>query len=676
MPSKSPAQHRLMEAAAHTPGGYGGVPQSVGKEFVNADKRADDAKKPRCAGLLLRANDQYLLVRRVENGIWEHPGGHIEDGETAEQAAIREAIEEVSLPYSIEPKRLRHQENGPVDYSTFFADVKRFNANLSDEHTTWGWFGAASLPSPIHPEVLRSIAYVEHDLQTELDAAFGVRDGRLPSGFKYENTHLVALRIFGTGVSYRTKFQEFTFRDPEIYQSEETLARCNGLPVVIEHPPEQMLNADEYEARNIGAVMLPYIKNDEVWGIARVYDSEIAEILASGELSTSPGVRLGEEGNGILPLGEERLLVEGNPKLIDHIAIVPNGVWDKGGPPSGLRNDSMADEKEGERKYGDVKFADPANDKYPIDTDEHIRAAWDYIHKGKDADKYSADDLAAVKRRIVSAWKDKIDPNGPPEADKKDENMPEKDSGAKAPHEELLDAIKGMGERIDAICSRVDSIEGKRMDGAETEDEKSKREAEEKERKDAEEAERAEKERKDAEEAEKRAQEEKNKQDAGAAENAVLRQQIADMQAKLDNALRPPSHEDLEAVHALQSRADGVLQLHGKRAPQPMHNESARSYRLRVLAGMRPYSDRFKDIQLDKLDGAVLDEIERGIFNDAQSMASNPKNAPAGRLIPIRTVENGHQVTRYHGDPAATFAAFTIPGRSFTVNNPRRGGSN
>jgi hypothetical protein len=37
MPSKSPAQARLMAAAAHTPGGYGGVPRSVGKEFNKAD---------------------------------------------------------------------------------------------------------------------------------------------------------------------------------------------------------------------------------------------------------------------------------------------------------------------------------------------------------------------------------------------------------------------------------------------------------------------------------------------------------------------------------------------------------------------------------------------------------------------------------------------------------------
>ena len=38
MPSKSASQARLMAAAAHTKGGYGGVPQSVGREFNQADK--------------------------------------------------------------------------------------------------------------------------------------------------------------------------------------------------------------------------------------------------------------------------------------------------------------------------------------------------------------------------------------------------------------------------------------------------------------------------------------------------------------------------------------------------------------------------------------------------------------------------------------------------------------
>ena len=44
MPSKSPAQHRLMEAVAHNPAFAAkvGIPQSVGQEYA----AADEAKKP------------------------------------------------------------------------------------------------------------------------------------------------------------------------------------------------------------------------------------------------------------------------------------------------------------------------------------------------------------------------------------------------------------------------------------------------------------------------------------------------------------------------------------------------------------------------------------------------------------------------------------------------------
>lgn len=37
MPSKTPKQKKLMAIAAHSPGGYGGVPQKVAKEFHSAD---------------------------------------------------------------------------------------------------------------------------------------------------------------------------------------------------------------------------------------------------------------------------------------------------------------------------------------------------------------------------------------------------------------------------------------------------------------------------------------------------------------------------------------------------------------------------------------------------------------------------------------------------------------
>ena len=73
MPSKSPAQHRLMEAAAHTKGGFGGVPQKVGKEFASADKgkkfakggvslavgRGEKLSTKQGAGLTQKGRDKY-----------------------------------------------------------------------------------------------------------------------------------------------------------------------------------------------------------------------------------------------------------------------------------------------------------------------------------------------------------------------------------------------------------------------------------------------------------------------------------------------------------------------------------------------------------------------------------------------------------------------------------------
>lgn len=59
-----------------------------------------------------------------------------------------------------------------------------------------------------------------------------------------------------------------------------------------------------------------------------------------------------------------------------------------------------------EKEYGDIhKFADPDHHSYPIDTPEHIRAAWSYINHPNNANKYSSDKLKEVKSRIRSAAK-------------------------------------------------------------------------------------------------------------------------------------------------------------------------------------------------------------------------------------------------------------------------------
>jgi hypothetical protein len=61
--------------------------------------------------------------------------------------------------------------------------------------------------------------------------------------------------------------------------------------------------------------------------------------------------------------------------------------------------------KEGQHEYGNVEFADPTNKKYPIDTAEHVRAAWSYIHHKDNAAKYDRDEVKTIEDRIKRAAK-------------------------------------------------------------------------------------------------------------------------------------------------------------------------------------------------------------------------------------------------------------------------------
>lgn len=73
--------------------------------------------------------------------------------------------------------------------------------------------------------------------------------------------------------------------------------------------------------------------------------------------------------------------------------------------------------------YGDVDYADPGyqgdgKPRYPVDTERHIRAAWSYIHKAHNRSMYTSGEVALIEARIIAAWKTKIDPAGPPSAEK------------------------------------------------------------------------------------------------------------------------------------------------------------------------------------------------------------------------------------------------------------------
>ncbi|MDE3023781.1 MAG: NUDIX domain-containing protein, partial [Pseudomonadota bacterium] len=306
------------------------IPEKVGKEFVRGDEESLD-----CAGILFRKDNKYLLIRRTDNGIWEAPGGHAEEGESFEEAAIREACEEIGdFP---DGNRWAFRESGlpGIHYVTFLQDMDEFILpTLSDEHVEYMWADSSEIPESIHPEVMRHIDILNG---TEFDIENAIVTGELFSPQHFENVWLFDVRVTGTGTSYRTAHEEYVYRPPENFLTPEFVQRCNGLPVIFEHP-EKLLTTDEYRDRAIGTIVLPYATDTEVRGIAKIYDEDAAHLMMTTHASTSPAVvfRMADSTESIELSNGESVLIEGKPSYIDHLAICSDGVWDKGNGPSGI----------------------------------------------------------------------------------------------------------------------------------------------------------------------------------------------------------------------------------------------------------------------------------------------------------------------------------------------------
>ena len=325
------------------------------------DRESSRPGMTRAAGIMFLTPDgETLLLKRGAGGDWPgawcFPGGHCDGGESFEEAAKREAVEELGfLPDGDMAVWTRRQSANQapipadavnpvpplgeyVDYTTFIQRVpERFDPKLNGEHTAFAWCKIETPPEPLHPGVSISLRRFG---MTETDIAEAIRYGELTSPQWFGNLALFAMRITGTGIAYRSKLDEYVYRDPALYIDPGFLKRCNGLPVVWEHPKDRgKLDTEEFANRVIGAVCLPYFKGEEIWGIARIYDEDAARRMESEQLSTSPGVVFRPtDGNVSMAMEDgSAFLVEGRPSLIDHLAICEEGVWDKEGPPVGVQ---------------------------------------------------------------------------------------------------------------------------------------------------------------------------------------------------------------------------------------------------------------------------------------------------------------------------------------------------
>lgn len=110
-------------------------------------------------GVYIKKDNKILFGQRKGahgQGTWCPPGGHVEFGETLEQAAVRETLEEVGI-------KIKNIKQGPITEDFFKVEKKHYitialiadyaggEAELKepDKFEQWDWFEWDQLPQPL-----------------------------------------------------------------------------------------------------------------------------------------------------------------------------------------------------------------------------------------------------------------------------------------------------------------------------------------------------------------------------------------------------------------------------------------------------------------------------------------------------------------------------------------------
>lgn len=243
--------------------------------------------EPFAAGIIFSNAGKVLLMLRPE-GLWGIPAGKIEIGETPEQCAVRETVEETGhVVMRADALTLLDVSDGFV---TYVCNDGEFVPVLNDEHSAFIWADRATMPSPIFPGLAENLESCLSSRTEDLNGYWTIKANPVSKAgiFSYVGAKLPGApepdRI------YRV------YRPVEELAMPETLASIRLLPWMDDHAmlgKKGQANTVPAEQKTISGVTGEnvYVEGDTLYANLKLFSESFANLIDSGKKELSLGYR-------------------------------------------------------------------------------------------------------------------------------------------------------------------------------------------------------------------------------------------------------------------------------------------------------------------------------------------------------------------------------------------------
>ena len=326
--SKEIIQNNIRELikAGHDP------KQSLAIAYSNARKTSaqdDEEFDSKYVAFIVYTNENKILwMKRTKDGSWGFPGGHVEEGESPIEGAIRESREETQhVPES--GLQLIHSDGKVRLYGCSDGE---FQPNLNEEHDEFVWATIEDAPSPL----FHKIEEESEEIAKAVEAGNNAMDKReydTNGWYEVKDNPLSMVGVFpysGRSISPECDPDKiyYVFRSPEELSTPECVDSFKLIPWIDNHV---MLGGEDdgltpAENKGIQGVIGEdvYFDGTLLKGNIKVFSEAMSNLIANGKKELSCGYRCRYEYapsnyNGMAYDYVQRD-IRGN-----HLALVENG---------------------------------------------------------------------------------------------------------------------------------------------------------------------------------------------------------------------------------------------------------------------------------------------------------------------------------------------------------------